>query len=192
MGLFLHSWWRKKILMTQKVTKDEKEILQDSEGKELPLPPYWMMVQPTNVAMASGASSPGVNRRPEGLPDSPALPTAPQVVEPPPWQAPTSVGETTEYSPPDLTTADVVTAGPKLYPLLRVSTTRQEGENTGIKQRLRSAKEPEEKMPLQMPLREVQQPPVQGEDAQKRGIKSIQRQKKWLRKMVPGDITNLE
>ena len=66
--------------------------------------------------------------------------------------------------PPDSTSPDAAPTFPKLYPPLLVSTPGQWGGTTGIKQRLRSAKEPEEKMPLQMPLREAQQPPVIGED----------------------------
>ena len=50
---------------------------------------------------------------------------------------------------------------PRLYPPLLVSTDGKGGENTGIRQRLRSAREQGERTPLQMPLRELQQPPVQ-------------------------------
>ena len=45
-----------------------------------------------------------------------------------------------------------------------MSTDRKGKGDTRIKQRLCSAKEPEERAPLQMPLRELQQPPVQGAD----------------------------
>ena len=48
-------------------------------------------------------------------------------------------------------------------PLL-VSTDRKGKGDTRIKQRLHFTKEPEERVPPQMPLRELQQPPVQGED----------------------------
>ena len=68
-------------------------------------------------------------------------------------------------SPPDSTSPDAAPTFPRLYPPLPVSTPGQGGGTTGIKQRLRSAKEPEEKMPLQMPLREARQSPVTGEDA---------------------------
>ena len=67
-------------------------------------------------------------------------------------------------SPPDSTSPDAATAFPKLYPPLLVSTPGQGGGTTGIKQRLRSAKEPEERIPLEMPLRAAQQPPVIQED----------------------------
>ena len=50
---------------------------------------------------------------------------------------------------------------PRLYPPLPVNTDGKGEENTGIRQRLRSAKEQEERTPLQMPIRELQQPPVQ-------------------------------
>lgn len=68
-------------------------------------------------------------------------------------------------SPPDSTTPDAATTFPELYPPLPVSTPGQGAGTTGIKQWLCSAKEPEERIPLQMPLREAQQPPVTGEDA---------------------------
>ena len=47
---------------------------------------------------------------------------------------------------------------------LPVSTDRKGKGDTRIKQRLHSTKEPEERAPLQMPLRELEQPPVQGTD----------------------------
>ena len=49
---------------------------------------------------------------------------------------------------------------PELYPPLPVSTDRKGKGDTRIKQRLHSTKEPEERAPLQMPLRELQQPPA--------------------------------
>ena len=67
-------------------------------------------------------------------------------------------------SPPDSTTLDAATTFPKLYPPLLVSTLGQRGGTTGIKHRLHFAKETEERIPLQMPLREVQQPPMIGKD----------------------------
>ena len=50
---------------------------------------------------------------------------------------------------------------PRLYPPLPVSTDLKEEENVVIRQRLCSAKEQGERTPLQMPLRELLQPPVQ-------------------------------
>ena len=148
--------------MAQKVTKDEKEILQDPEGKELPPPLYWIMILPASLTAATGGPTGGTSLRPVSLPGSSMVPTAPQVVEPPSWQAPASAGGT--MGPPDSTSPDAAPTFPKLYPPLLVSTPGQGGGTTGIKQRLRSAKEPEEKMTLQMPLREAQQPPMIGED----------------------------
>ena len=59
-------------------------------------------------------------------------------------------------SPLDSTTLDAATTFPKLYPPLPVSTPGQGGGTTGIKQMLNSSKEPEERISLQMPIREVQ------------------------------------
>ena len=52
---------------------------------------------------------------------------------------------------------------PGLYPPLPVSTDGKGEENIAIRQRLRSAKEQGGETPLQLPLRELQQPP--GQDA---------------------------
>ena len=73
-----------KILMAQKITKDEKEILQDLEGDELPPLPYWMMIPPASITAATGGATGGTSPRPVSLLDSSMVPTAPQVVEPPP------------------------------------------------------------------------------------------------------------
>ena len=156
MGPFLRSWSGRKNLNGPKGNKDEEEILQDPEGDELPPPPYWMMVPPASNTAATRRTSP----RPVSLPDSSTVSTAPQVVEPAPWQAPASARGT--MSPPDSTTLGAATTFPELYPPLPVSTPRQGGGTTGIKQRLRSGKEPEERIPLQIPLREAQQPPMIG------------------------------
>ena len=152
-----------KILMAQNVTKDENEILQDPEGDELPPLLYWMMVLPASNTTATRGPIGGTSVRLVSLLDSSTVPTGPQVVEPHPWQAPASTGGT--MSPQDSTNLDAVTTFPKLYPPLPVSTPGQGGGTTEIKQRLGSAKEPEERIPLQMPLREVQQPPIIGEDS---------------------------
>ena len=77
-------------------------------------------------------------------------------------QAPTLVEGTTGYNTPDSTTADIIR--PKLYPPLPISTSIQGEGDVGIKQRLCSAREPEGKAPLQMTLRDVQQPPMYGKD----------------------------
>ena len=64
-----------KILMAQKVTKDEKEILQDPDGKELPPPLYWMMIPPASITAATGGPTGGTSLRPVSLPGSSMVPT---------------------------------------------------------------------------------------------------------------------
>ena len=87
-----------------------------------------------------------------------ALPPAlPEFIEPPFQQAPIPAMETSGQCPQNSTSA----GPPRLYPPLPVSTDGKGEENTAIRQRLRSAKEQGERTPLQMPLRELQQPPVQ-------------------------------
>ena len=87
-----------------------------------------------------------------------ALPPAlPEFVEPPFRQAPIPAVETSGQCPQNSTSA----GPPRLYPPLPVSTDGKGEENTAIRQRLHSAKEQGERNPLQMPLRELQQPPVQ-------------------------------
>ena len=87
-----------------------------------------------------------------------ALPPAlPEFVEPPFQQAPIPAMETSGQRPQNSTSAGL----PRFYPPLRVSTDGKGEEITAIRQRLRSAKEQGERTPLQMPLRELQQPPVQ-------------------------------
>ena len=65
--------------------------------------------------------------------------------------------ETSGQRPQNSTSAGL----PRFYPPLRVSTDGKGEEITAIRQRLRSAKEQGERTPLQTPLRELQQPPVQ-------------------------------
>ena len=97
-------------------TDDKKEILQDP-NEEHPPPLYWMMNPPSNVSARPGAltaTRPRLRDIPAS-PLSPALPSAPpEVVEPPPQQAPTLVGGMTGYRPPD--SAPATEAQPKLYP----------------------------------------------------------------------------
>ena len=95
----------------------------------------------------------------------PAAATAPppalsEVIEPPPRQAPIPVAEASGQHFQDPAPAEL----PKLNPPFQVSTDRKGKGDTRIKQRLCSAKEPEERAPLQMPLRQLQQPLVQGTD----------------------------
>ena len=80
-----------------------------------------------------------------------------EIVEPPFRQAPIPAMDTSGQCPQDSTSA----GPPRLYPLLSVSTDGKGEENTEIRQRLCSAKEQGERTPLQMPLRELQQPLVQ-------------------------------
>ena len=80
-----------------------------------------------------------------------------EIVEPPFRQAPIPAMDTSGQCPQDSTSA----GPPRLYPPLPVSTDGKGEENTGIRQRLRSAKDQGERTPLQMPLRELRQPPVQ-------------------------------
>ena len=72
-------------------------------------------------------------------------------------QDPIPVMETSSQRPQNPTSA----GPPRLYPPLLVSIDGKGEESTAIRQRLRSAKEQGEQTPLQMPLRELQQPPVQ-------------------------------
>ena len=72
-----------------------------------------------------------------------------EIVEPPFRQAPIPAMDTSGQCPQDSTSA----GPPRLYPPLPVSTDGKGEENTGIRQRLCSAKEQGERSPLQMPLR---------------------------------------
>ena len=65
-----------KILMVQEVTKDEKEILQDPEGDELPPPLYWVIIPPASITTATGGPTGGTSPRLVSLPDSSMVPTA--------------------------------------------------------------------------------------------------------------------
>ena len=82
-------------------------------------------------------------------------PALPEFIEPPFVELPAM--ETSDQCRQNSTSA-----GPsRLYPPLPVSTGGKGEENTAIRQRLHSAEEQGERTPLQMPLRELQQPPVQ-------------------------------
>ena len=80
-----------------------------------------------------------------------------EIIELPFQQAPILVMETSGQRPQGSTSA----GSPRLYPPLLVSIDGKGEENTGIRQRLCSAKEQGESTLLQMLLRELQQPPVQ-------------------------------
>ena len=89
-----------------------------------------------------------------------ALPPAlPEFVEPPFQQVPVPAMETSGQHPQNSTSA----GPPRLCPPLLVSTDGKGEEDTAVRQRLRSTKGQGERTPLQMPLRELQQPP--GQDA---------------------------
>ena len=97
--------------------------------------------------------------RPGEVPAAAAVlpPALPEIIELPFLQALIPAMETSGQCPQNSTSA----RSPRLYPPLPVSTVGKGEENTGIRQRLRSTKEQGERTPLQMPLRELQQPPVQ-------------------------------
>ena len=80
-----------------------------------------------------------------------------EFVEPPFRQALIPAVGTSGQCPQNSTSA----GPPRLYPPLPVSTDGKGEENTAMRQWLRSAKEEGEGTLLQMPLRELQQPPVQ-------------------------------
>ena len=87
-----------------------------------------------------------------------ALPPAlPDIIESPSRQAPNPAMETSGQCPQNSTSA----GAPRLNPPLPVSNGGKGEENTGIRQKLCSAKEQRARTPLQMLLRELQQPPVQ-------------------------------
>ena len=137
----------------------KKEILQDLDGDDLTPRPYWIMTHlPPSATPGPEAAlmpNPGPGEAPAA---ASALPPAlPEFVEPPFRQAPIPAMETSGQCPQNSTSA----GPPRLYPPLLVSTVGKGEENTAIRQGLRSAKEQGERTPLQMPLRELQQPPVQ-------------------------------
>ena len=131
------------------------------EQDDLP-PPYSLMMHPP----AQRPAGPEAALMPDPGPgEVPAAAVAPlpaflEFIEPPPRQAPIPVAEASGPHFQDPAPAEP----PKLYPPLPVSTDRKGKGDSRIKQRLCSTKEPEERAPLQMPLGELQQPPVQGTD----------------------------
>ena len=137
----------------------KKEILQDLDGDDLTPPPYWIMTRlPPSAPPGPEATlmpNPGPGEVPAAISTLP--PALPEIVEPPFQQAPIPEMETSGQCPQNSISA----RPPRLYPPLLVSTNGKGGENTAIRQRLCSAKEQGERTPLQMPLRELQKPPVQ-------------------------------
>ena len=137
----------------------KKEILQDLDGDGLTPPPYWIMTHlPPRAPPGPEAAllpNPGPG---EVAAAATALPPAlPEFVEPLFQRAPIPAMETSGQCPQNSTSAEPC----RLYPPLPVSTDGKGEENTAIRQRLLPAKEQGERTPLQMPLRELQQPPVQ-------------------------------
>ena len=133
----------------------KKVILQDLDGDDLPPPPYWIMTCLPPSALPGLEAALLLNPGPGEVCSSRCPPPAlPESVEPPFRQALIPAMKTSGQRP-----QNSISAGPpKLYPPLSVSTDGEGKENTGIRQRLCSAKEQGERTPLQMPLRE---PPVQ-------------------------------
>ena len=84
-----------------------------------------------------------------------------EIVELPFQQAPILVMETSDQRPQDST----LVGPPRMYPPLPVIVDEKGEGSTGIRQRLCSAKKQGDRAPLQMPLREIQQPSVQDADA---------------------------
>ena len=137
----------------------KREILQDLDGDDLTPPQCWIMTRPPPSALpgpeAALLPKPGRGEVPAA---ATALPPAlPEFVEPLFRRAPIPAMETSGQCPQNSTSA----RSPRLYPPLPVSTVGKGEENTGIRQRLCSAKEEGERTPLHMSLRELQQPPVQ-------------------------------
>ena len=137
----------------------KKEILQNLDGDDLTPPPYWIMMRlPPSTTPGPEATlmpDPGPGEVPVAA--AVLLPALPEIIELPFRQAPIPAMETSGQCPQNSTSA----RSPRLYPPLPVSTVGKGEENTGIRQRLCSAKEEGERTPLHMSLRELQQPPVQ-------------------------------
>ena len=148
-----------KLFMAQKLTDDEKDST-GFGGNDLAPPSYWMMMMHAPPSAPPGPESalmpdPG----PAEIPATAAAhPPAPQkIIKLPFRQAPIPAEGASGHRPQHSTPA----RPPRLYPPVPVSRNKKGEGNTGIRQRLCSAKEQGERTPLQMPLREIQQPPVQ-------------------------------
>ena len=144
--------------MAQKLTDDKKGNSIDLNRDDLTPPPYWIMKRlPPSAPGLEAALTP--NPGPGEIPAAAtALPSAlPEFMQLPFWQALIPAMETSGQCPQDSTSA----GSPRLYPPLPVSTDGKREENIAIRQRLCSTKEHGERTLLQMPLRELRQPPVQ-------------------------------
>ena len=150
------------ILTAQKLTNDKK-ILQDLDGDDLPPPPHWMRTGPPPSAPPGPEAALMPDPGPGEVPAAAAAPPQAllEIVELPFQQAPILAMETSGQCPQDSTLA----GPPRLYPPLPVIVDQKGEGSTGIRQRLCSAKKQRDRAPLQMPLREIQQPSVQDADA---------------------------
>ena len=139
----------------------KKEILQDLDGDDLTPPLYWIMMFLPPSAPPGPEAALMPNPGPDEVPAAATalLPALPEFIEPLYRQALIPAMETSGQRPQNFTSA----GPPRSYPPLPVSTDGKGEENTAIRQRLRSAKEQGERTPLQMALRELQQP--LGQDA---------------------------
>ena len=137
----------------------KKEILQDLEWEDLTPPQYWLMMHlPPSAPPGPEAAlmpNPGPGEVPAAATTLP--PALPEFVEPPFQQAPIPAMETSDQCPQNSTLA----GPPRLYPHLLVSIDGKGEESTAIRQRLHFTRKEGGSTPLQMPLRELQQPPVQ-------------------------------
>ena len=137
----------------------KKESLQDLDGDDLTPPPYWIMTRLPPRAPPGPEAALMPDPGPGEVPAAAAalLPALPEFIELSFRQTAIPAMGTSGQRPQNFTSA----GPPRLYPPLPVSTDGKGEENTTIRQRLRSAKEQGERTPLQMPLRELQQRPVQ-------------------------------
>ena len=137
----------------------KKEILHDLDGDDLTPPPYWIMTRLPHRAPPGSEAALTPDSGPGEVPAAAAAlqPALLEFIELPIWQAPIPAMETSGQRPQNSTSA----GPPRLYPPLPVSTNGKGEGNIAIRHRLHSAKEQGERTPLQMPLRELQQPPVQ-------------------------------
>ena len=129
------------------------------DGDDLTPPLYWIMTRLPPSAPPGPEATLMPSAGPGEVPAAAAAPppALPETVEPSFRQALIPAMETSGQRPQDSNSA-----GPhRSYPPFLVSIDGKGEENIGIRQRLCSAKEQGERTPLQMPLRELQQPPVQ-------------------------------
>ena len=145
--------------MAQKLIDDKKGNSTGFGRGDLTPPPCWIMTRLSPSAPPGPEVALMIDPGPGEVPAAAtALPQAlPELVEPPFQQAPIPAMETSGQRLQGSASA----GPPRLYPRLPVSTDGKREENTAVRQRLRSAKEQGERSPLQMPLRELRQPPVQ-------------------------------